>query len=78
MHFTENVYLSTLKATNQIDMADNDCWLVKISHINGRDIALISDDFSLEIQEVLIPRGSTFACAGIRDDSFDLKLQQVT
>ncbi|NMH66281.1 ADP-ribosyltransferase [Shewanella salipaludis] len=77
LQVTENAYLSTLKAPNQIDMAEHDCWLIKISHLNGRDIALFSDDFSLEIQEVLIPRGSSFFCADERDDSFDLTLQQV-
>jgi len=74
---TENAYLSTLKVPNRIDMVEHDCWLIKISHLNGRDVGVFSDDFSPEIQEVLIPRSSSFSCANEHDASFDLTLQQV-
>lgn len=73
----DGAYLSTLKAPNEIDMVESDCILLKINHLNGRDIALYSDDYSAEIQEVLIPRGSSFVSLVPPDDNYDLTINQV-
>ncbi|WP_232578474.1 hypothetical protein [Photobacterium carnosum] len=58
-------------------MVDDDCILLKIKHLNGRDISLYSDDYSVDIQEVLIPRGSSFVCANPDDPKYDLTIEQV-
>jgi len=75
---TELAYISTLKEPNELTMAEHDCMLLKIIHLNGRDISLYSDDFSIDIQEVLIPRGSSFVLAQTHDQNFDFTLQQVS
>ena len=73
----DGAYLSTLKAPNEITMVEHDCILLKINHLNGRDIALYSDDYSVEIQEVLIPRGSSFVSLVPLDPDYDLTINQV-
>ena len=73
----EKAYLSTLKLPNQLTMTEQDCILLKIKHLNGRDIALYSDDFAPEIQEVLLPRDSAFKKSWDFDDNFDLFLEQI-
>ncbi|PST91302.1 hypothetical protein C9I86_08375 [Photobacterium sp. NCIMB 13483] len=73
----DGAYLSTLKAPNEITMVEHDCMLLKIKHLNGRDIALYSDDYSIEIQEVLIPRGSSFITHNPHDQEYDLTIEQV-
>lgn len=73
----ENAYLSTLKAPNEITMAEPDCLLLKIFHLNGRDIALYSDDYSFDIQEVLIPRNSSFSTLNPPDPDYDFTMNQV-
>ncbi|MGF1878096.1 ADP-ribosyltransferase [Photobacterium frigidiphilum] len=73
----EGAYLSTLKEPNEITMVENDCMLLKVVHLNGRDIALYSDDYSAEIQEVLIPRGSSFVSLTPLDPDYDFTLNQV-
>ena len=73
----EKAYLSTLKAPNQLNMAEPDCMLLKIKQLNGRDIALYSDDFDPEIQEVILPRNSVFKKSLDLDVSFDLILEQI-
>jgi hypothetical protein len=74
---TEYAYVSTLKLPNEIDMAESDCWLVRINHINGKDIALYSDDYSVDIQEVLIPRGSVFQKLAEPNLDYDLDMTQI-
>lgn len=74
---TEHAYLSTLKLPNELDMVESDCLLVKIKHLNGKDIALYSDDYSIDIQEVLIPRGSTFQKVAEPDINYDLDMMQI-
>ncbi|MGR5187742.1 ADP-ribosyltransferase [Photobacterium damselae] len=73
----DGAYLSTLKVPNELTMVEHDCMLIKITHLNGRDISLYSDDYSPDIQEVLIPRGSSFISANIQDTQFDLTIDQV-
>lgn len=73
----EKAYLSTLKAPNELTMAETDCMLLKIKQLNGRDITLYSDDFAPDIQEVLLPRNSVFKKSPNLDDNFDLILEQV-
>ncbi|MCU8474787.1 ADP-ribosyltransferase, partial [Vibrio vulnificus] len=73
----DGAYLSTLKVPNELTMVEHDCMLIKITHLNGRDISLYSDDYSPDIQEVLIPRGSLFISANIQDTQFDLTIEQV-
>ncbi|MEZ8987182.1 hypothetical protein OAI_00045 [Vibrio cyclitrophicus FF160] len=73
----DGAYLSTLKAPNEITMVEHDCMLLKIKHLNGRDIALYSDDYSIDIQEVLIPRGSSFVCFNLDDPEYNLTIEQV-
>ena len=75
---TELAYLSTLKLPNELDMVESDCLLVKINHINGKDIALYSDDYSADIQEVLIPRGATFKKHKEPDVKYDLYMIQIS
>jgi len=74
---TECAYLSTLKLPNEITMVDSDCWLLRINHLNGKDVALYSDDYSSEIQEVLIPRGSAFRKNEVPDVDYDLDVVQI-
>lgn len=74
---TDGAYLSTLKKPNTLTMVEHDCWLIKIKHLNGRDISLFSDDFSVDIQEILIPRGSSFLLSPHHDPSVDLSIEQV-
>ena len=72
---TEYAYLSTLKLPNEITMIESDCWLLRINHLNGKDVALYSDDYSIEIQEVLIPRGSTFQKSEVPNTEYDLDIE---
>ena len=74
----EKAYLSTLKFPNEITMADPECILFKIEHLNGRDIALYSDDYSIDIQEVILPRGSSFINTLTRCDEINYIIRQVT
>ncbi|QLE36206.1 ADP-ribosyltransferase [Vibrio parahaemolyticus] len=69
-------YVSTLKEPNELDMVDSDCLLLSISHQDGRDISLYSDDFSSAIQEVLIPRGARFLQVALLNADFDMSLEQ--
>ncbi len=73
----DGAYLSTLKLPNELTMVEHDCMLIKISHLNGRDISLYSDDYSADIQEVLIPRGSSFVLSNLDEPEFDLTIEQV-
>ncbi|NMD50398.1 hypothetical protein HG547_01935 [Shewanella sp. DNRA4] len=73
----DRAYLSTLKVPNVLTMVEHDCIIIKIKHLNGRDISLFSDDFSADIQEVLIPRGSSFLQYHPHDPDFDLTIEQV-
>ena len=74
---TENAYLSTLKLPNEITMVESDCWLLRIHHLNGKDVSLYSDDYSSDIQEVLIPRGSAFQKQEVQDKKYDLDVVQI-
>lgn len=69
-------YVSTLKEPNKLDMVDSDCLLFSISHQNGRDISLYSDDFSPAIQEVLIPRGASFLKVALLNPDLNMSLEQ--
>jgi hypothetical protein len=70
-------YLSTLKAPNDLTMVEYDCMLLKIKHLNGRDIALYSDDYSADIQEVLIPRGASYLPYIPVDSNYDFTIEQI-
>jgi hypothetical protein len=74
---TEHAYLSTLKLPNELTMVESDCLLLKINHLNGKDIALYSDDYSADIQEVLIPRGGIFQKHAEPDANYDLDIMQI-
>lgn len=73
---TELGFVSTLKEPNELDMSEPDCILSSIEHRTGRDISLYSDDFSAKIQEVLLPRNSTFKVSGLPNETYDLVLVQ--
>lgn len=71
-------YLSTLKRFHRIDMIFEIDYEMKIMHFNGRDISLYSDDFSSKIQEVLLPRGSSFKQVSIEENLGTIVLEQVS
>jgi len=73
----DGAYLSTLKYPNELTMVECDCMLLKIKHLNGRDIGLYSDDFSADIQEVLIPRGASFLSYAPLDPNYDFTIEQI-
>ena len=73
----DGAYLSTLKLPNELTMVEHDSMLIKILHLNGRDVSLYSDDYSADIQEILIPRGSSFVLGAPDEPDFDLKIEQV-
>ncbi len=58
-------------------MVEHDCIIIKIKHLNGRDISLYSDDYSPDIQEILIPRGSSFLLSYPHNPEFGLTIEQV-
>lgn len=68
-------YTSTNMHSRRYDGAGFDCESFRIFMHTGRNISLYSDDFSFQLEEILIPRNASFRMLGrdvIAGFSFDL------